>query len=110
MDPRQIARKYIELSNAVDYEAMADLFSEDAEWIPISPLEPRTGREQIRDGYLKHVRERNNPIVNPRFYVDGATCVVEFEVDLGEGEFAAIVDVFTLNEDGEIVRLAIYRR
>ena len=110
MDPEQVARKYIDFSNAVDYNAMADLFAVDAEWVPISPIEPRRGREQIREGYLSHVRERNKPIVNPRYYSDDATCVVEFEVDLGDGEFAAIVDVITCNDDGEIVRLAVYRR
>jgi hypothetical protein len=36
----------------LDYNAMANLFAEDADWIPISPVEPRKGREAIRQGYL----------------------------------------------------------
>jgi len=108
--PESVARRYIQLSNAVDYHAMADLFTEDAEWIPISPTQPRRGREAIRDGYLRHVKATNRPIVNDRYYTDANTCVVEFEVDLGEQGTAAIVDIFTINDHDEITRLAVYRR
>lgn len=110
MNAEQIARRYIELSNAVDYEGMANLFALDADWIPISPIEPRRGREAIRAGYLDHVKSNNRPIVNDRYYTDGPTCVVEFEVDLGDGQRAAIVDIFTVNDTGEVSRLAVYRR
>jgi len=110
MDAEDVARRYIELSNAVDYDAIADLFAVDAEWIPISPVEPRKGREAIRRGYLEQVRHTNRPIINARYYADGDTCVAEFEVDVGGGIMVGIVDVFTLNDDGEIARLAVYRR
>ncbi len=110
MNAEKVARRYMALSNAVDYNAMADLFAADADWIPISPIEPRKGREEIRRGYLEQVKRTNRPIINDRYYVNGATCVVEFEVDLGDGGVAGIVDVFTLNEAGEIARLAVYRR
>ncbi|MDQ6775914.1 MAG: nuclear transport factor 2 family protein [Actinomycetota bacterium] len=93
MDAKDVARRYIELSNAVDYDAMADLFAADADWIPISPIEPRTGRDAIRRGYLEQVKHTNQPIINVRYYSDGYTCVAEFEVDLGNGSMAAIVDV-----------------
>ncbi len=109
-DVKSIAKQYVDLSNAVDYNGMADLFAEEAEWVPISPLEPRRGREAIRAGYLNHVKSKNRPIINARYYADGLTCVVEFEVQLEAGETAAIVDVFTFNEHGEIIRLAIYKR
>ncbi|AMJ63985.1 nuclear transport factor 2 family protein [Hymenobacter sp. PAMC 26628] len=109
-DVKSIAKQYVALSNAVNYNGMADLFAEAAEWIPISPMEPRTGREAIRAGYLDHVKSKNRPIVNARYYADGLTCVVEFDVQLEAGQIAAIVDIFTFNERGEIVRLAIYKR
>ena len=95
-----VARRYIALSNAVAYDAMADLFALDADWIPISPIELRQGREAIRRGYLEHVERTNRPIINDRYYSDGNTCVVEFEVDLGDGVVAGVVDVFTVNDDG----------
>ena len=33
MNRKDVARRDIELSNAVDYSAMADLFAQDAEWV-----------------------------------------------------------------------------
>lgn len=110
MNPKGVARRYVELSNGGDYDAMADLFAEDADWIPISPIEPRNGRDAIRQGYLQQVKHTNRPIINDRYYAEGDTCVVEFEVALGDDRVAAIVDVFTINPDGEIARLAVYRR
>jgi ketosteroid isomerase-like protein len=110
VNAEDVARRYIELSNEVDYEAMADLFAIDADWIPITPMEPRKGREAIREGYLEQVKHTNRPIINARYYADGDTCVAEFEVDLADGKVAAIVDVFTLNSEGKITRLAVYRR
>lgn len=89
---------------------LADLFTEDAEWVPISPIEPRRGRDAIRDAYLQRVRHVYRPIVNDRCYVDGDACVVEFEVELGDGGTAAIVDIFTVNRHGEIARLAVDHR
>jgi hypothetical protein len=35
---------------------------------------------------------------------------VEFEVELGDGGTAAIVDIFTVNRHGEIARLAVDHR
>ena len=109
-DVKGIAKQYVDLSNAIDYNGMADLFAEEAEWLPITPMEPRIGREAIRAGYLNHVKSKNRPIVNARYYADGLACVVEFEVQLEDGNIAAIVDIFTFNERGEIRRLAIYKR
>ena len=55
-------------------------------------------------------KDSNRPIVNDRYYTDGFTCVVEFEVELDDSERAAIVDVFTVDDTGHISRLAVYRR
>ena len=110
MTPKEIAQRYVALSNAVNYEAMSDLFAEDADWIPIAPIPARRGRKAIRDGYLRQVKSNNKSIINDRYYVDGHTCVVEFDVDLGGGDTAAIVDILTFNEALEITRLAVYRR
>ena len=106
----QIARRYISASNRCDYEEMASLFHEDAEWVPISPMEPRRGREAIRERYLVEVKPQNAPIVNDVYTADEHRCVVEFEVDHPERGLVPIVDVFTVNAAGEIRRLAVYRR
>ena len=107
---KEIARKYIAFSNAQDYNAMADLFDENADWIPISPIEPKKGREAIRERYLNHVKNINRPIINDRYYADGLTCVVEFDVQMEDDSFIAIVDIFTFNQSGQITRLSVYRK
>jgi hypothetical protein len=56
------------------------------------------------------VKKINKPIINDRYYADGLTCVVEFNVQINEDELASIVDIFTFNEAGEIIKLAIYKR
>ncbi|PSR55416.1 hypothetical protein AHMF7605_18850 [Adhaeribacter arboris] len=110
LDIKAIAQRYIAFSNAVDYESIADLFDEDAEWIPISPIKPLKGREAIRTAYLNQVKKVNKPIINDKYFADGFTCIVEFEVQIDENTIAAIVDVFTFNEQGKIIRLAVYKR
>jgi hypothetical protein len=109
-DVKSIAKQYLALSNAVDYNGRADLFAEEAEWVPISLIEPRTGREAIRAGYLNHVKSENRLISNVRHYADGLTWVVEFDVQLEAGEIASVDDIFTFNECGEISRIASYKQ
>jgi len=109
-DIKQIARKYIAFSNVQDFNGMSDLFEENADWIPISPIEPKKGREAIRERYLNHVKNINRPIINDRYYADGLTCVVEFDVQMEDGTTVAIVDIFTFNINAEITRLSVYRK
>jgi ketosteroid isomerase-like protein len=106
----QVARTYVAASNRCDYEAMSDLFHEDAEWIPIAPTQPRRGRAEIRERYLTEVRPTNAPIINDRYIADDRRCAVEFDVDHPQHGLVAVVDVFTVNQHGEITRLAVYRR
>lgn len=110
VDVKAIAQHYIASSNAVDYDSMADLFDENADWVPLSSIEPRKGIEAIRAAYLGQVKKVNKPIINDKYYVDGLTCVVEFEVRIDESNIVAIVDIFTFNERGKIIRLAVYKR
>ncbi|MEM8967474.1 MAG: nuclear transport factor 2 family protein [Bacteroidota bacterium] len=106
---KKLAKSYISKSNDIDYEGMAALFSLDAEWIPISPMQPRRGRAEIKDAYLQHVKKNNRPIINDRYFADGNTCLVEFEVVLEDNSTIGIIDVFTFNERGEIVKLKVYK-
>lgn len=108
--PERVARTYIEASNRCDYETMSSLFHEDAEWIPIAPIEPRRGRAAIRERYLDDVAPMNAPIINDRYIADETACVVEFEVDHPEHGIVPVVDVFTVDTSGQIARLAVYRR
>ena len=108
--PEQVARWYIAASNRCDYEALADLFHPTAEWIPIAGIEPRRGREAIRERYLTEVKPMNAPIINDVYIADEERCVVEFEVDHPEHGIVPIVDVFTVDNAGLITRLAVYRK
>lgn len=109
-DVKQIAKKYIECSNAVDYNAIADLFDENADWVPISPIEPIKGKDAIRDRYLNHVKKINRPIINDIYYADGLTCIVEFAVQMEDHSVVELVDIFTFNEQGKIIKLSVYRK
>ena len=96
----EIARSYIAASNRCDYESMSDLFHQDAEWIPISPIEPGRGRGAIRERYLNLVKPMNHPIINERYIADEHRCVVEFEVDHPEHGRVPIVDIFDVDRAG----------
>ena len=89
---------------------MVALFDEAAEWIPISPIEPRTGLPAIRERYLTDVKSMNAPIVDDVYVADEQRCVVEFVVDHPELGRVPIVDVFNVNRNEKITRLAVYRR
>ena len=89
---------------------MADLFAEDAVWIPIAPIPARRGKAAIRERYLNEVKAMNAPIVDDVYVADEDRCVVEFIVEHPEHGRVAIVDVFDVNVQGEISRLAVYRR
>ena len=105
----QVARTYIEASNRGDHAAMANLFHDDAEWIPIAPIPPRRGAAAIRERYLTEVKAMNAPIINAVYTADDERCIVEFEVNHPEQGIVPIVDVFTIDQDRKITRLAVYR-
>lgn len=52
----------------------------------------------------------NHPIINDRYVADKNRCVVEFEVDHPEHGRVAMVDIFDVDDSGQITRLAVYRR
>lgn len=110
LTPERIAREYIAASNRNDQQAMVDLFDDRAEWIPISPIEPRRGKAAISERYLTDVKEMNAPIVEDVYVSDAGRCVVEFVVNHPEHGRVPIVDVFDIDQAGLITRLAVYRQ
>ncbi len=89
---------------------MAALFHDNASWIPIAPLVPRVGRAAITQRYLTDVKRMNAPIVEEVYTADEGRCVVEFVVEHPEHGRLPIVDVFDVDCDGLITRLAVYRK
>lgn len=105
----RVARAYIAASNRNDQASMVENFHPDAQWIPIAPIEPLRGLEVIREHYLNEVRTLNAPIVEDVYVANEHRCVVEFVVDHPEHGRVPIVDVFDVDDDGRITRLAVYR-
>ena len=106
----RIARAYIAASNRNDQASMVATFHPEAEWIPIAPTEPLRGLEVIRERYLNEVRAVNAPIIEEVNVADEHPCMVEFVVDHPEHGRVPIVDVFDVDDDDQITRLAVYRR
>lgn len=109
-EAERIARVYIAASNRNDQAVMAELFDEDAEWIPTAPIAPIKGKTAIRERYLNEVRIMNAPIIEDVYVADRRRCVVEFIVDHPDRGRVPVVDVFDVDEHGRIIRLAVYRR
>ena len=104
------ARGYIAASNRNDQASMVENFHRDAEWVPLAPIEPLRGLEAIRESYLNEVRALNAPISEEVYVADEHRCVVEFVVDHPEHGRVPIVDIFDVDDDGLVTRLAVYRR
>lgn len=108
--PERVAREYVAASNRNDQLSMVWRIHDDAEWIPISPVEPRRGLSSISERYLTEVRAMNAPIVDNVYVADEQRCVVEFIVEHPEHRRVPIVDVFDVDHAGKTTRLAVYRR
>jgi len=108
--PERVAREYVAASNRNDQLSMVGRIHDDAEWIPISPVEPRRGLSSISERYLTEVRAMNAPIVDNVYVADEQRCVVEFIVEHPEHRRVQIVDVFDVDHAGKTTRLAVYRR
>jgi ketosteroid isomerase-like protein len=112
---RSVAERYLELASAGDTDAIAELYAEDAIFVPAQPPEPRLarevrGREAIRRHYRDHVASRRPRFTKLEFILDPPHCVVEIEAEtVGSDAPVHIVDVFTI-ADGRIARMAAYRR
>jgi hypothetical protein len=110
---QQAALRYVELVNAQSFELVGDLFSEDA--IVLTPTgELVEGRDAIRALWAEQY-SRSGPsavsVASATF--DDRRCVLELSPQL-PGEDAPregmVIDHFTVDDAGDICRLAIYLR
>jgi len=100
--------RYVAAVRAKDLDAIEDLFAEDAVLLP-PQSEALEGKEAIL-GYYRDLVFALGPVPTAvRHVEDGATCVVELEAEF-EGAVLAFADVFTVDGDGRVHRLAIYHR
>jgi hypothetical protein len=112
MRTRLVAERYLELASAGDADAIADLYAEDAVFLPNPPHEVIVrGRDAIRQHYLEHVTAVKPEFRSLRWIVNGGDCCLEFVAYLPARDALLFsVDVFTVNPDGKIARMAAYRR
>jgi len=110
---RQVAHRYLELVNAHAYDQIGSLFALDA--VVLGPSgEEVAGRGAITALWAERFSQNGPEEVSAASMVtEGDTCVVELSPRFsGELEPRAgmVIDHFTVNAAGEIIRLAIYLR
>jgi SnoaL-like domain len=108
----RVAHEYVRLLNAKQYTQIASLFAEETEFIGQGVS--LSGRAALADFYPRTIGALSPDRVSIRSSVSqGPTCVVEIEAVYREdgSEFSRWAsDVFTVDSDGFITRLAIYVR
>jgi hypothetical protein len=117
MDDTQLAthavEKYLELINARRYDEIGSIFSEDAEFLAPTGDVIR-GRVAIGDFYRGGLeRIRPSRVWASSKVAEGNRCVIEISATLDDEPDAAprtVVDHFTVNDAGEVVRMAVYLR
>jgi hypothetical protein len=111
---RDATTEYFRCVIALDAEGMERLFASDGvlsvfggEGRPEGTL--KRGRSEIRNYYegssmrLGHHPHPQEPIE------EGNRCVVEVVVELPDGTCTRVADVFTVNEEGEVTSLRVYK-
>jgi ketosteroid isomerase-like protein len=112
VDPRSVAEEYLRLAAAGDAAGIAELYAEDAEFVPIPPFRIVVrGRDAIRKHYEAHVSSVRPEFLKLDWVVEGNKCVVEIESrPAGSDQIVQVVDVFTIADDGKIARMIAYKR
>jgi hypothetical protein len=105
---RIAAKEYFRCMLTSDADGMERLFATDAV-LSVFNGTVRHGRESIRDFYENSgMRQGIHP--HPQEPIeDGNRCVVEIIVELHDGSYTRVVDIFTVNDDGLVSSLRIYQ-
>lgn len=108
---REFAERYVELTNAGQYDRLSSLFAEDAVFLAPNGRVVR-GRDQIGQFYEEFL-----PAIKPRLRLASLVeqddvCVYELEAQINdENEFVlSAIDHATLNGDGLVTRFVVYTR
>jgi hypothetical protein len=103
------AIEYCRAVNAKDADGLRAIFADDA--VALNTIGEFQGRDAILSFYTDVVFAHHVTVEPTHTYEAGATCVVELEGRApGAAEVQRMVDIFTVDPDGLITRLAIYRR
>lgn len=106
---REAAEAYLRAVNARDGVGLASLFAPDA--VALNTFGIHEGRHSIMAFYRDLVFANAVTVEPTEIYEAGATCVVELDGRIPSGlEVQHMVDIFTVGTNGQVTRLAIYRR
>jgi hypothetical protein len=105
---RIAAKEYFRCMLASDADSMERLFAPDAVLIVFNGT-VRRGRGAIRDFYENSGMPQVLRPYPQEPIEEGNRCVVEIIVELHDGSYARVVDIFTVNDDGLVSSLRIYQ-
>jgi len=109
MTPTQTAHRYVELFNENRTGDMGRLFAEDGLWEPPNGTPPTRGRAAIIAGYEALTEQvADMSFTEVRVYEIGNMAIAEMVTMSPAGPVGRIVDVFEVNDAGEILRMTGY--
>lgn len=105
---RDIAAEYFRCVRDADGPGLERVFASDATLYTFEGT-VRRGRREIREFYETRamntgVQARQLPAIE-----EGDRCAVEIVVRHADGEVFRVVDLFTVDDDGQITNLHVYR-
>jgi ketosteroid isomerase-like protein len=108
---RAFAERYVEFTNAGQYNRLASLFAEDAVFLAPKGRELR-GREQISSFYEDFLPSIKSRLRLASFVEQGDMCVYELDAQINEETeyFLSAIDHATLDGDGLVKRFVVYTR
>jgi hypothetical protein len=105
---RDAAMEYFRCMRESDAAGMERLFAQDA-ILSLFNGTIRRGRQEIRDFY-ENSGMRLGVRPNPQEpFEDDKRCAVEIVVGMADGSYGRVVDIFTVNDDGQVSSLRIYQ-
>jgi ketosteroid isomerase-like protein len=112
---RDAAETYRAAVNTKDLGLLRTIFADDVTLlvpINLTPDDP-TGRYRGVDAVMEFFGHVSFPVgailTYTHVYEDGSSCVVELEAEAGHYHMEA-VDIFTVNDQGLVGRMAVYAR
>ena len=114
---RAAADIYRESVNKKDLALLRTIFAPDVELlVPTMALELKKpdgvfrGIEEAMDFFATTSFPAQAILTFTHIYEDGNSCVVELEGRLPPGNSVEALDIFTVNDDGLVTRMAVYAR
>lgn len=107
------AKKYVDITNAGEYDKLGDLFAQDAIFLTPHGI-VLEGRKAIGDFYSAKISAIKPDLVAVSYMSDGQECIMELvaatNLDNYAGYRLGAIDHFTVDKDGLITNLVVYVR